>query len=48
MLLRFFFSLLRSDLPFIVEVGFITHQNDYNIVASLASNIIHPLAGVLK
>ena len=42
------FPLLRRDLPLIVKVGLVTNENDNHVVATLASDVIDPLPGVLK
>jgi hypothetical protein len=47
-LLCLLFSLCCGDLPLVVQVRLIAYQNNNDIVASLASDIIHPLARVFK
>lgn len=47
-LLRLLLALRGGDLPLVVQIGLVADQHNYNIVASLRAEVIHPLPRVLK
>lgn len=47
-LLGLLFSLLSCDLSLVVQISLVTHQYNDNIIAPLTSDIVDPLARVLK
>ena len=47
-LARLLLALCRRHFAPVVEVGLVADEDDDDVVASLAADIVHPLARVLK
>ena len=44
----FFLSLLLRDLSLIAQVCFVANEDDNNIIAALAADVVNPFPGLVK